>query len=51
MDGMIVSGRERSGKVIDRVTWTPGGGLATTLAALAKSFFRVGRTGVPGQSR
>ena len=51
MPGTIVSGRDRSGKVMASVAWTPWGGLATRFAALAKSFLRVGMTGVPTQSR
>ena len=45
------SGSARSGKVMDSVRWRPSGVFTTALAALTKSFRKVGVTGVPGQSR
>ena len=51
MPAITESGFARSGKVIDSVRWTESRPLRTAFMALTKSFFSVGVTGVPMQSR
>ena len=51
MPAITDSGSARSGKVIESVRWTESGFSITAFMALTKSFFSVGATGVPIQSR